>query len=278
MCIRDRGSCYLPLNASILVYLYKFNNYTIPNSRYGIFYEVVLTFIFRHYLKVKGRKLSLTNESFDDLPKDVRDPFMYLCELAFQGVMKECVTFSCLNSDIDTLGLIQGVESFSRRGTMVSYNFIHLAIQELLAAYYMANQPPANQVDNFVKLLHQRQFIPVLQFYTAITKLEVPGISDAITNFVSQNTTFLSSVNNKQLLLFLLHCLYEVQESQCHLVESVVKQLTIGLNFGRWSSAVILTPVDCLYIGHFLSHVCTCLLYTSPSPRDATLSRMPSSA
>ena len=25
-------------------------------------------------------------------------------------------------------------------------------------------------------------------------------------------------------------------------------------------------------------HDCTCLLYTSPSPRDATLSRMPSSA
>ena len=25
-------------------------------------------------------------------------------------------------------------------------------------------------------------------------------------------------------------------------------------------------------------HLCTCLLYTSPSPRDATLSRMPSSA
>ena len=27
-----------------------------------------------------------------------------------------------------------------------------------------------------------------------------------------------------------------------------------------------------------LNHVETCLLYTSPSPRDATLSRMPSSA
>ena len=26
------------------------------------------------------------------------------------------------------------------------------------------------------------------------------------------------------------------------------------------------------------SHLCACLLYTSPSPRDATLSRMPSSA
>ena len=27
-----------------------------------------------------------------------------------------------------------------------------------------------------------------------------------------------------------------------------------------------------------MSVLCTCLLYTSPSPRDATLSRMPSSA
>ena len=29
---------------------------------------------------------------------------------------------------------------------------------------------------------------------------------------------------------------------------------------------------------HTRMHVCACLLYTSPSPRDATLSRMPSSA
>ena len=34
------------------------------------------------------------------------------------------------------------------------------------------------------------------------------------------------------------------------------------------------------HIGCETSHcgACTCLLYTSPSPRDATLSRMPSSA
>ena len=32
-------------------------------------------------------------------------------------------------------------------------------------------------------------------------------------------------------------------------------------------------------LGHFLvAKACGCLLYTSPSPRDATLSRMPSSA
>ena len=33
-----------------------------------------------------------------------------------------------------------------------------------------------------------------------------------------------------------------------------------------------------LYEGGLITYMRTCLLYTSPSPRDATLSRMPSSA
>ena len=35
---------------------------------------------------------------------------------------------------------------------------------------------------------------------------------------------------------------------------------------------------DGVIIGHRGAHIGDCLLYTSPSPRDATLSRMPSSA
>ena len=38
------------------------------------------------------------------------------------------------------------------------------------------------------------------------------------------------------------------------------------------------TSVPTLLVIHDLAHVHFCLLYTSPSPRDATLSRMPSSA
>ena len=36
--------------------------------------------------------------------------------------------------------------------------------------------------------------------------------------------------------------------------------------------------VTVVYVTHDQSEALTCLLYTSPSPRDATLSRMPSSA
>ena len=36
--------------------------------------------------------------------------------------------------------------------------------------------------------------------------------------------------------------------------------------------------IDAAKAGASIAHIHACLLYTSPSPRDATLSRMPSSA
>ena len=129
-------SSYLPLNAKILVHLFISNGYSIPNSMYGIFHELVLTCISRHCLK-KDSNLEAT--SIDELPNDLYVAFMFLCDLAYEGIKSESYTFSDL-PPIDTLGLLQGVERFSNRGTAVYYNFNHLAIQELLAAYYISKQ------------------------------------------------------------------------------------------------------------------------------------------
>ena len=50
---------------------------------------------------------------------------------------------------------------------------------------------------------------------------------------------------------------------------SVVRYRELVLNVETYQAAIAGRPLDLTYI---------CLLYTSPSPRDATLSRMPSSA
>ena len=52
-----------------------------------------------------------------------------------------------------------------------------------------------------------------------------------------------------------------------------VSALYFDLSLGRIAVAVVLG-----YFGWTLLEYWLCLLYTSPSPRDATLSRMPSSA
>ena len=113
------------------------------------------------------------------------------------------------------------------------------------------------QVSTFKYLLQVKhnRFLSVLKFYAAITRLQNHGVSEAVIEYVSKNTTIRSTEVDKRLLLFLLHCLYEVQESK--LSRSVLKILEEnGLIFSRRSSAVPLAPVDCLYAGHFLSYVC----------------------
>ena len=42
------------------------------------------------------------------------------------------------------------------------------------------------------------------------------------------------------------------------------------IEYARWADSIVIYPATANFI--------SCLLYTSPSPRDATLSRMPSSA
>ena len=55
------------------------------------------------------------------------------------------------------------------------------------------------------------------------------------------------------------------------------KVLVVGGSEGM-GGAGILSSEACLFCGAGLVHLNTCLLYTSPSPRDGLLSRMPSSA
>ena len=237
------GSCYLPLNATILVHLFKSDRNTLPTTMYGIFSSLVLNCMQRH-LKLRTQYKDVSIESLDQLPEVAKKSFSVLSKLAYDGVMEDKIIFTSLPPDINTLSLLQGVESFIGREKAVSHNFIHLSIQELLAAWYIATQLPASeQVSKFNEIFDKPRFSAIFQFYAAITRLKTPGIEDVVVRVVNES--------NKTLFLSLLHCLYEAQDPS--LCESVAQQLQCG---GLDLSYTSLTPSDCLCIGYFLAHVC----------------------
>ena len=236
------GSCYLPLNATILVHLFKSDRNTLPTTLYGIFSSLVLNCMQRH-LKLRTQYKDVSIESLDQVPEVAKKPFLVLCQLAYDGVMEDKIIFTSLPPDVNTLSLLQGVESFIGQEKAVSHNFIHLSIQEVLAAWYIATQLPASeQVSKFNELFHTSRFSAIFQYYSAITKLKTPGIKGVVIKVVK--------IRNKTLMLSLLHCLYEAQDPS--LCESVAQQLQHGLDLIRTT----LTPSDCLCIGYFLAHVC----------------------
>ena len=248
------GSCYLPLNATILVHLFKSDRNKLPTTLYGIFSSLVLNCIKRH-LKLRTQYKHVSIESLDQLPEFAKKPFSVLCRLAYNGVMEDKIIFTSLPTDVNTLSLLQGVKSFIGRDKAVSHNFIHLSIQELLAAWYIATQLSAcEQVSKFNELFDKSRFSAVFRFYAAITKLRTPGIKDVVVNVVKKyNSVIQDSLTRKEggvLMVSLLHCLYEAQDPS--LCESVAQQLQRGLLL----YGTTLTPSDCLCIGYFLAHVC----------------------
>ena len=257
------GSCYLPLNASILVHLYICTG-DLPTTQSGIFSSLIKHCILRHYKERTGSGISsLKSLDEHDLPEIAQAPFKHLCKIAYDGVMEDKVIFK-LEQHSDTLGLLQGVECYSADGTEYYYNFLHLSIQEHLAARYIGLQlNHSQQIQRFNELFGEPRFTATFQHYAAITRLQVPGIEEILNKITIQLLKANLKSQDKANFLSLLNCLYEAQEPS--LCELIVGYLGPKMNpltktfFPECGSKVnlrstTLNPADCLSVGHFLKY------------------------
>ena len=247
--LRERSmieaSCYLPLNAAIVAHLFLAYDHSLPATLHGVFTLLVLCCLIRHMTR-QGESIPDDISSLDDLPPHLHQPLKNISTLAYHGVMENKATFSAIDlkrlklpQKLDTLGLMQGVESLKALKISVTYNFLHLSVQELLASLYISRLPEYEQVEIFKKLFNQPRFAVVFQFYAAFTKLETEGIR----KIVGQ----IAKARNTSQLLHLFSGLYEAQSpSLCQFVGS---QLGETLNLQR----NILSPLDCLTVGYVIS-------------------------
>ena len=255
------GSCYLPLNASILVHLYICTG-DLPTTQTGIFSSLIKHCILRHYKERTSSGItSLKSIDDDDLPEIAQTPFKHLCKIAYEGVMEDKVIFK-LERDSDTLGLLQGVECYSADGTEYYYNFLHLSIQEHLAARHIGLQLSHDQqIQKFNELFGEPRFTATFQHYAAITRLEVPGIEEILRKITDQLLKTELDAQDKAKFLSLLNCLYEVQNPS--LCELIVDYLGPNMNplakmfLQEFKQKVnlrgtTLNPADCLSVGYFL--------------------------
>ena len=260
------GSCYLPLNASIVAHLY-LSDGSLPHTVHGIFFSLVQHCL-SHYLCQRLGKTQQQAQltSLDNLPQELQAPFDQLCRLAFTGISQNQVTLS--QSDLKAVkdsavlcevGLLQATPSILFDGRTVYYNFIHLSIQEMLSAVYISRMPASEQISTFDSLFSDSRFSAVFQFYAAITKFRTSRpflsklprwlIPDSVNvHMLDLIKKIIKNGHYKPLLVSLLHCLYEAQDPP--LCQFVTEQLQ-----GNWLDlrGTSLTPVDCLAIGYFVS-------------------------
>ena len=244
------GYCYIPLHAAILVHVFLTMKGALPTTLHELFCSLVLCCIVREHATHEPETASLPElSSLDDLPDDLNSKVKRLCVLAYNGVMLDKVVFyskdlqaAHLPTDLPSLGLLQAVEGLTLYNNSLSYNFLHLSIQGLLAAYNVSQMDPSEQVKVFKELFESSRFQDVLHYYCGFTKLDNPEIKAFISSFQTGKSSF------KLHLLPLLHCFFEAQQpSLCQLVNSkFIPSLHLKLN------SEDLTQVDFLAIGYFV--------------------------
>ena len=216
-----KSCCYVPLNAAILAYVYLSGGQSLPITRFELFRDPVLCCIKRELETHEPVRVLNDVTSFDDLPHDLSEQLHNLCVLAYEGVKNNKIVFPQkelpsvkLPKDFPTLGLLESVKGYGPVcSRQITYNFIHLAVQELLAAYYISKVESDKHAKVFESLLVKSCSSAVLQFYSAFSQLSNEGVR----NIITKCGIFTSGEDNQKCIFLsnfrvsILNCFFEAQ-------------------------------------------------------------------
>ena len=184
--------CQIPLNCSIVLYVYEQENYSLPRTLTEL-YELFVLHSLKRFMK-RTQNVEAADRLLDlmNLQSPSNDNLTSLCKLAYKGLEDDKLVFSRndveknfvsehqeSSTDLPVLDLMTSAKSYSSRGAQDTYSFLHLTIQEFLAAYWVAHySSDTTKLELFQQKLMDNRFRMVLLFLSGMTKLNFPRVFD----------------------------------------------------------------------------------------------------
>ncbi|XP_064401196.1 uncharacterized protein LOC135347242 isoform X2 [Halichondria panicea] len=174
------SAMYNPLHARIVVDVYKKNYHkkssvfpTTTTELYTAYCQVLI----ERYLHDKPE--SDWSDELSELPWSLQVHFDKLCQFAYIGITKEKQQLVFFKEDVvdtNTLGFMNSVHPLhNKSNSSPSYNFLHLTLQEFLAAFYVwKNKTPHEQLILFETNANDGSYKMILLFLAGLTKLNDP--------------------------------------------------------------------------------------------------------
>ena len=247
---------YVPLNSAIVTHVYescKSSGTVVPKTMTQLYSSLIRTLLLRYLKDKEEYKDTCTNiNSFKDLPQPLYDQFCEICKIAYTGIMsaETELIFQDLPSDFDTLGLMQTYpELYVDRGASVSYNFLHLTVQEYLAAYHISQQSRDEQV---AFMRDNTELEVVVRFLAGLTELGT-DLWDVVREFACEDKRSIDAeflFKENFIKLEILHLLFESQDSSA--ITSLLGSECVCFFYN--GDNYVLQPFDWYVLGHCITH------------------------
>ena len=203
---------YIPLHSAIVVLLYRAYRKKcnpLPTNLTSLYKCLAQTILQRHldcHPKYKDDEDYMDIEDFKNLPTDIRDVFDKLALLAYNGVKEQMLIFKDQPRAIEHLGFMNKTpELFPNcRAVKYSINFLHVSVQEYLAAYYISQKGTHEQEQLLESIRTEKHLQNTGRFLAGITKFK--GVDqDKVKHAVLRVSEFPCS----EVSTYGLHLMYE---------------------------------------------------------------------
>ena len=259
--------CSVPLNCAIICHLWRTFESRLPTTLTELYTHIVLNVILRNIKKANAQTSRIALESFDDIPTASREMFWLTCAFAYncltenQLVFTESKVASTFPQVLDSsdkflcLGLLQCARSLLPVGQGLSFHFVHLTIQEFLAALHLVTLPNEEKLKVFRAHARSHRFAMVWRFVYGLGCNNKSKCSKEVVYLEDEVVDKIFSKNQAHRLEL---CHYSMES-----LNDVVSSKAANQINGDFIGFTVLTAHDCLAIFHVLrqtSH-CSCVTF-----------------
>ena len=222
--------CYLPFNILLLLFLYKQG--FLPNNATEL-YSIFICLTIRRNLTKYGITAKHVITDINNLPEPYGKFIQQLSKLSLQALNKNqliftldeikqfCPQVESIPGALNAFGLLQAIEHVSIFQTTTTFNFLHLSLQEFLAANYITTLTPDEELSILEEYFWRGSHSNMFTIYITLTK----GQRSSFRKFLSSgdDTIAIHSkfLKNKLKSIHLYRCFNEASDDDrvCRTIE-----------------------------------------------------------
>ena len=179
--------CVVPFNMVVLLFLYK-QGISLPNNSTELYNHFICLTICRHLAKY-GHPLDNTITDLTNLPDPYNKIIQQLSKFSLEALNNNKLVFThdeikeyCpdIAEAINGFGLLQAVQHYGLTGETMTFNFLHLSIQEFLAAHHVASLSPSDELKILTEKFWSDTHSNMFAMYVTLTKGQHPSFKTFI--------------------------------------------------------------------------------------------------